>query len=262
MPEATGPVSIHDVMPETLEAVAGLLALAGRAGWARVTLLVVPGLDWDTAGIARLRHWQAEGHQLAGHGWRHHVEAIRGLRHHLHSRLISRHVAEHLALDAEGILALMRRCHAWFPAHGLAAPTLYVPPAWALGPLPAARLGAQPFRRVETLAGIRDARSGRLEASPLLGYEADGRLRAAALRSSNALARALARWRQPRLALHPFDGELALAPDLAADLYRFAASGDRASKKTPGRGARPGAAPRTARRPTSPPRTGGSPRPS
>lgn len=231
MPEATdpvtGPVSIHDVMPETLEPVAGLLALARRAGWARVTLLVVPGLDWDAGGIARLRRWQAEGHQLAGHGWRHQAEALRGLRHRLHSRLLSRQVAEHLALDPGGILALMRRCHAWFPAQGLAAPTLYVPPAWALGPLPVSRLAAQPFRRVETLAGIRDARSGRLRVSPLLGYEADSRRRAAALRGSNALARGLARWRQPRIALHPFDGHLALARDLVADLYRFADPGGR-----------------------------------
>lgn len=257
MPEATDPltgsVSIHDVMPETLEPVAGLLALAQRAGWARVTLLVVPGLDWDATGIARLRRWQAEGHRLAGHGWRHQAETLRGLRHRLHSRLLSRQVAEHLALDAEGILALMRRCHAWFPAQGLAAPTLYVPPAWALGPLPASRLAAQPFRRVETLAGIRNARNGRLRVSPLLGYEADSRRRIAALRGSNALARGLARWRQPRLALHPFDGHLPLARDLVADLYRFAGS----QRKTPGRWSRPGVLRGRACRPTSPPRTGG-----
>jgi len=225
MPEGAPVLSIHDVMPQTLDPVAELLRLASDAGWSRVTLLVVPGLGWNAGGIARLRRWQADGHELAGHGWRHRAAAIRGPYHWLHGRLLSRQVAEHLALDGEGILALMRRCHDWFPAHGLVPPVRYVPPAWALGALPRARLAAQPFREVETLAGVHDARSGVLHRSPLLGYEADTPARALALRCSNVLTRRLARWRPPRIALHPFDRRLSLARDLSADLDRFAGAG-------------------------------------
>lgn len=222
MPEPAGWLSIHDVMPETLPQVARLLAAAEDAGWRRVTLLVVPGRAWTPDTLARLRAWQRAGHRLAGHGWRHRVDAVRGLRHHLHSRLISRDVAEHLALDADGILALMRRCHGWFQAAGLRPPRLYVPPAWALGALPRRRLNEQPFRLVETLGGVHDLRRRRWRPWPLLGYEADTPGRARALRLANAAARRLGRRCRPRLALHPFDERLALARDLGGDLARFA----------------------------------------
>ncbi|PWG62029.1 DUF2334 domain-containing protein [Spiribacter halobius] len=224
MPEAAGWLSIHDVMPETLTRVTRLLALAEAADWRRVTLLVVPGRAWPPAALDRLRAWQQAGHRLAGHGWRHRVDAVRGLRHRLHSRLISRDVAEHLARDADGILTLMRDCHGWFEEVGLRAPRLYVPPAWALGPVPRRRLAEQPFRFVETLAGVYDTRRSRCTPLPLLGYEADTPGRARALRLGNAAARLLARRRRPRLALHPFDDRLALAGDLAADMARFAPS--------------------------------------
>lgn len=223
MPEAPGHLSIHDVMPETLPECARLLDAAQAAGFHRVTLLVVPGRAWDEAGLGLLRRWQAQGHRLAGHGWRHRASRIAGVRHRLHSQLISRNVAEHLALDAAGILALMRRCHRWFVHAGLRPPHLYVPPAWALGPIPRRRLAGQPFRFVETLGGIHDLRRGRWTPRPLLGYQADTPKRAATLRVVNAAARGITRWGpRPRLALHPADDRLALAADLQADLQRFA----------------------------------------
>ncbi len=59
--------------------------------------------------------------------------ARRSAYHRLHAALISRDVAEHLSRPAHELVALVHRCHGWFAAHGLPAPTLYVPPAWALG---------------------------------------------------------------------------------------------------------------------------------
>jgi len=182
-------LSIHDVMPETLAPVAALIARCRGHGWPPPTLLVVPGRDWDRAGIAQLQRWQADGHRLAGHGWRHAIDGFGGIKHRLHSALISRRVAEHLSLDAEGILALMGRCHDWFAQQGLTADGLYVPPAWALGAVPLRRLNEQPFSAVETLRGIYSCADGRWRYRGLLGYEAGNRFQKAALQISNAVNR-------------------------------------------------------------------------
>ena len=224
MPDAKGVralVSVHDVMPETLERVQRILDLCAAINPAPLTLLVVPGLDWDRAGIERLRAWQAQGHRLAGHGWLHRVERFGGLAHRLHGLLISRRVAEHLALDPPRIADLIRRCHAWFPDQGLAAPDLYVPPAWALGSIPPRDLARLPFLRYEVLAGVRDAAS-RLRPIPLLGYEADTPARVPVIRLWNVLNRARAGSRGwLRVAIHPRDPGLALGTDLARDLRRY-----------------------------------------
>ena len=156
-------VSIHDVMPETLDKVDDILQrLAGTVTLTpgTVTLLVVPGRDWSADDIAVLRRWADAGHELAGHGWVHEVEHIRGIRHRLHSLFISRNVAEHLALDARGICRLVEDCHGWFVRKGLPAPTMYVPPAWAMGRIGTDDLEKLPFRYYETLSGIYDAEAG------------------------------------------------------------------------------------------------------
>ncbi len=214
-------LSIHDVMPTTLARVGSLIALCKACGWPPPVLLVVPGADWDVGGIATLRQWQADGHELAGHGWHHRIERYGGAWHRLHGALISRDVAEHLALDAEGILSLMRRCHAWFEAQGLVPGELYVPPAWALGALPRARLNEQPFGSVETLQGIYTVASGRWHHRALLGYEAGNRFQYRALQISNALNRLRAPQAGLRIGLHPQDAQLPLAGAMRRDLRRF-----------------------------------------
>lgn len=213
-------ISVHDVMPETLERVAKILERLDDVGvGGRATLLVVPGKDWSDEGIALLRKWASEGHELAGHGWTHKADRINGLRHWLHARLISRNVAEHLALDEQGIRQLVADCHAWFGKMALPAPSLYVPPAWAMGSIDRAGLRELPFRYYETLSGIYDTEADEFIRSPLLGFEADTWLRAASLRLFNALNRMLAGVRgQLRLAIHPRDFELFLAGDLERSL--------------------------------------------
>ena len=209
-------VSIHDVMPETLNEVDDILRRIADAGMpGTVTLLVVPGRNWSEDDIAVLRRWADDGHELAGHGWVHEVERLRGVSHRLHSLFISRNVAEHLALDEQGIRTLIEDCHGWFERMGLPAPAMYVPPAWAMGRIDTADLRELPFRYYETLSGIYDAATDTMTRIPLVGFEADTRLRAALLRLFNAGNRWLANRRgQLRLAIHPQDFRLHLADDL------------------------------------------------
>lgn len=213
-------LSIHDVMPETLDRVAEQLAMIDRRCPGPVTLLVVPGKAWTDADIARVRGWAAEGHVLAGHGWSHRAARVRGLRHRLHSLFVSRDCAEHLALDGDGIVDLMTRNRRWFEEHDLPLPELYVPPAWALGPVEAAALEPTGFKRVETMSGYLDIASGRLRHSALIGFEAASTWQIPALKLSNAFNRILAaRW-PLRVALHPDDHRLPLAGDLETWLKR------------------------------------------
>lgn len=111
----TALLSVHDVMPRTLPAVEDTLELIESLGLVRPTLLIVPGLGWTSEQLEQLRAWAAAGYPLAAHGWIHRARRIRGLRHRMHSALISRNAAEHLSLNRQQLLALMRRSYHWFP---------------------------------------------------------------------------------------------------------------------------------------------------
>jgi predicted deacetylase len=213
-------LSIHDVMPETLDRVDEQLALIDRHCPGPVTLLVVPGRPWSDNDLGRLRAWVERGHRLAGHGWTHRARCIRGIRHRLHSLLVSRDCAEHLALGRAEIIELMSRNRRWFEEHGLPAPALYVPPAWALGPVRAVDLRPTGFTRVETMSGYLDVASGTFRRSALVGFEAASAWQVPVLKASNALNRLLARRWPLRVALHPDDHRLPLAGDLEATLRR------------------------------------------
>ncbi len=209
-------VSIHDVMPETLSRTELIFEQLEQAGLVPVTLLVVPGVGWRDAQIHRLKDMTDAGAELAGHGWCHRVEQIRGLKHWLHSRLISRRAAEHLALSRFGILRLMLRNYAWFDRHDLRQPTLYVPPAWAMGQVPYALLNRLPFEQYETLAGVYCVREQRLRRLPIAGFETDTVFRAASVAGLNQLNRIWSRLshRAVRLGIHPHDFDLKLAGSL------------------------------------------------
>tara|TARA_B100001540_G_scaffold40115_1_gene35570 strand:+ start:676 stop:1413 length:738 start_codon:yes stop_codon:yes gene_type:complete len=208
--------SIHDVMPHNLDRVEAILEEFDRAGLRPVTLLVVPGLDWQARDLQRLRAMLQRGHELAGHGWHHRMAPPRSLYQRLHSALLSRGVAEHLPLDEASVVELVQRCQRWFGEHALPAPALYVPPAWALGRIAPARLDGCGFRYIETLAGIHDLHARRLYRLPLVGFEADTAVRAAFLRGFNAVNRGVASARGVlRLGVHPRDRQLRLRRDLA-----------------------------------------------
>ncbi|MEJ2631785.1 MAG: DUF2334 domain-containing protein [Acidihalobacter sp.] len=207
-------LSLHDVCPATLErteALASRIETLGR----RATLLVIPDADWDETGLARLRALHGRGHDLAGHGWTHHTARWGGLAHRIHGWMISNRVAEHLAEDAAGRERIIRRCHAWFAENGLPEPSLYVPPAWAMGRIPSRRLQQLPFRYYETLGGIYSSGDTRFTRLPLAGFEADRPWRAHVLRLSNAVNRRLARDTiRLRIAIHPWDLDGPLRTDL------------------------------------------------
>ncbi|MDZ7792027.1 MAG: polysaccharide deacetylase family protein [Xanthomonadales bacterium] len=213
-------ISIHDVMPETLERVAEQLSLIDQFCPGPVTLLIVPGRDWASGDLDRLREWLAAGHELAGHGWTHRARCIRGLKHRLHSLFVSRDCAEHLALESAGIVELMTRNRQWFLQHELPAPELYVPPAWALGRVGADDLQQTGFARVETMSGYLDIASGEFSRAALVGFEAASAWQIPILKISNTLNRLLARRLPLRVALHPNDHRLPLAEDLKRTLAR------------------------------------------
>jgi len=208
-------LSMHDVAPETLDRVEACLNLLTEKGTGPCMLLVIPGKLWSADDLNRLRRWQDQGHVLAGHGWHHEISAYGGWFHRLHSLTISRRVAEHLSLDAEGIEQLIRQCAEWFPAHGFEVPEHYVPPAWAMGAISPEQLKRLPFRTYEYFRGVYDSGTERFVTCPLVGFEADTWLRAAACRLFNAVNL----WVRPgqgplRISLHPHDLHLRLRADL------------------------------------------------
>lgn len=209
-------------MPETLGLVDQLINRIPPAAQPGVVLLVVPGRNWRPSDIARLARWQHKGLELAGHGWYHHARHIKSLYHRWHARFISRQAAEHLSLSRPALCQLLADNHDWFKQHNLTPPTLYVPPAWALGPLRRVDLAASPFRYFETTSGIYDSETTNGTGKrllPLIGYEADTSGRKYGVRLWNALNKTLASEHRPlRLSLHPYDAELHLAEDLVRDL--------------------------------------------
>lgn len=215
-------VTLHDVAPGVLDSCLATLDALRDRGVVAVTLLVVPGLDWSDADLDVLRRLQRAGHPLAGHGWVHRAGDRRTLYHRLHGLVISRDEAEHLSRSTAELRALVSRCHAWFADVGLGSPDFYVPPAWAMGRLSRDDLDALPFRYYETQTGIYDSERRVFRRLPVVGYLADTRTRAVALRLSNAFNRAVARvLRRPlRVSIHPPDLDLHLADRLLALVER------------------------------------------
>jgi len=215
-------VSIHDVMPSTLANVERIIDTLAQHNIPTATLLIVPGKPWRAAQLDQLRRYGRQGYELAGHGWYHQVDTFGGLVHRLHGLLISKKVAEHLALDASGITQLVARCYSWFEEHDLPAPRLYVPPAWAMGRISKSQLMQLPFRYYEFFSGIYDSETGRMQRMPLVGYEADAWYRALFVAMWNRINFGSAHQRCLRFSIHPNDFELYLQKNLTRDLQRIA----------------------------------------
>lgn len=218
----TALLSIHDVMPETLTAVDRLLLMLGQIPPHSITLLVVPGRSWQQTDLDWLHRQQNRGYRLAGHGWLHYCDKPRSAYHRLHSLFLSRNVAEHLSLSRSGVHKLIARCHAWFAEQGLHSPTLYVPPAWAMGDIGRPLLQALPFSQYETLQGVYHSDRDLFQTLPLAGYEADTATRALLLRVFNEYHRRRAAYAglPLRIGIHPYDLQHHLAADLLQDIER------------------------------------------
>lgn len=214
-------VSIHDVMPHTLPQVQHCLNQCAQHGIESVYLLVVPGLAWQEDQIEQLHLWSGSGHQIVGHGWLHRCRSIKRIYHRLHSVMISRDVAEHLALDAEEIVELMIRCRVWFSSVSLPTPRFYVPPAWALGQISEQQLKQTGFDYIESNRGIYHVGLNQWKTCGLLGYEADTHWRAMAIKAWNGGNRGITPLDTiMRLSIHPYDFGLKLSADLHSDLSR------------------------------------------
>lgn len=208
-------LSIHDVAPHTLGKVGQMLARLQDWKTGPAMLLLIPGLNWTEEELATVRGWQSQGHVLAGHGWLHRISSYGGWYHRLHSWTLSRDVAEHLSLSEEGIVELITRCASWFTEHGFEVPEHYVPPAWAMGRVSKNRLQALPFQTYEFFGGVYHAEQRHFYRCPLVGFEADTRLRALTCRWFNRLNLHKKSGEGPlRISLHPFDLDLFLKRDL------------------------------------------------
>ncbi len=210
-------VSLHDVMPETLLQTTETIRFLEKSRVYPLTLLVSPGRKWSARDIADLKAFEKSGYDLAGHGWRHEVYCFATWRHRLHGRFISRREAEHFPLTPKQIAGMITDCYRWFERCNLNKPVLYVPPAWALGSVPRQKIKKLPFRYVETLTGVYDAKKDVFRLLPATGYMADTPFRAAALQLINRINR-LAPLAPLRIAVHPFDIHLPLARDLKRHL--------------------------------------------
>lgn len=218
-------ISIHDVMPQTLSRVGIFLDCLQRFPANNICLLVVPGRQWQPEQIRQLHHWQQQGYELAGHGWRHEVTQVRGLYHTLHSRLVSRSAAEHLPLDTDEIAGLIDGSYRWFQQQGLAEPELYVPPAWAMGSIRCSQLQTLPYRYYEFQSGLYDSNKDRFRYLPLAGFEAQRRWQVPVLRLWNRINHWLATSAHPlRLSIHPYDLDYYLGKAVLDSLAQVTAS--------------------------------------
>jgi predicted deacetylase len=216
-------VSVHDVMPHTLEHVQPILHTLEEFEIHPISLLIVPDSGWSDCNLNVLHKLQNAGYELVGHGWKHQCFGPKTFTHTLHSLALSRNVAEHLSLNPHQIAELIDRCFQWFLQVGLHPPTLYVPPAWAMGRISRQRLADLPFRRYEYLTGIYEADTARFFHMPLVGYEADTWDRVWSLRLLNTLNHGIARLsgRPLRVVIHPYDFTLRLASDLHSLLKSY-----------------------------------------
>jgi hypothetical protein len=204
-------------MPQTLPKAIKILGFLEENKVFPVTMLVVPGMSWPAADIRILKSLQDSGYELAGHGWKHQAEMIHCKRHRIHAKLISRSEAEHLSLSPEKIASIINDCYHWFESAGLNSPSLYVPPAWAMGNLSKKTLKALPFRFYETQTGIYDSDAGVFYPLPVAGYMADNRFRTQVLKVTNLICR-LPFFNLFRIAIHPYDMDLPLENHLKKHL--------------------------------------------
>lgn len=217
-----GIVSVHDVMPETFVDCMYLVDRLRTLKVEPITLLVVPGRQWSKTQVVTLKQLQRDGVILAGHGWMHCVDTINTTYHRIHSLILSRHVAEHLSRSSAEIRQLMLNNYNWFSDHGFVPPTLYVPPAWAMGKLTRDELPDLPFSYFETLLAVYDVKQKIEHKLPIVGYEADTKFRSMALRLWNSSNETLAvSQKKPlRIGIHPRDHHHRLRDDIWSQISR------------------------------------------
>ena len=175
--------------------------------------MVIPGLDWKFHQIKKLKLWQNSGIEIAAHGWKHEAQEKKSLYHKIHGFIMSANCAEHLSKNKQEIIELVNESYNWFIDNGLKKPTLYVPPAWALGKVKKEELYQFNFTHFECTTGM--FHKQKYSFLPLLGFEENILLGALLRRFFNSLNFILARFTGViRIAIHPNDFNLYLKKDL------------------------------------------------
>ena len=208
-------ISIHDVSPKNFDKIIGIIRyLYDKHNIKKITLLIIPGLQWDYNQIKTFKEWQNNQNiELASHGWIHESNPIRSIHHYFHSKLISDDCAEHLSLSKSSIIKLMNNSYSWFINKELAPPTLYVPPAWALGNINKKDLSSLPFNEIETISGVYI--NNKFIFIPLIGFETKNYFRFIVVKISNFINYLLyGIFGLIRIAIHPDDFNLLLRKDI------------------------------------------------
>tara|TARA_A100000164_G_scaffold46823_1_gene35282 strand:- start:102 stop:806 length:705 start_codon:yes stop_codon:yes gene_type:complete len=198
-------ISIHDIMPHTLDKIKIIIKKLEKVKCSPPTLLVVPGKNWNKNDINFLKTIQKYGYEIAGHGWYHETKNISTIYHKLHSNFISRNVAEHLSLSNKEIIILMNDCLEWFEKNQFQKPITYVPPAWALGKISKKDISNSSYKIIETLSGIYF--EGKFKRMPLVGYETDNLFRVITVSFINFLSEKISVYTNTplRISIHPND---------------------------------------------------------
>jgi predicted deacetylase len=162
-------VSIHDVAPPFESDIDAILARLKALGISRCSLLVVPDyhgtgrIDDNPAWAARLKRWQADGHEIILHGYFHRVEAKGSpdLQSAFLRNVYTASESEFLELDFAEATSRLRRGMEVFESVGLATKG-FVAPAWLMGDEAFKAIGKAGFEYTNTLKKIIDLKTGRV----------------------------------------------------------------------------------------------------
>jgi predicted deacetylase len=161
-------VSIHDVAPPFAKQIDAILYRLKQLGVPRCSLLVVPDYhgggraDRNPAWVAKLKSWQAEGHEMVLHGYFHRVEenGSPDLKNALLRNVYTASESEFLELDGPEAAKRLKLGLEVLGNAGL-APKGFVAPAWLMNGQVLKALGELGFEYTNTLKKIIDLKSGR-----------------------------------------------------------------------------------------------------
>ena len=202
-------VSLHDLHPGSLAAIAEQRRLLSEWGVARRSVLVVPefhhGARFEAIGDA-VRAWQGEGDETVLHGYYHDIAGQKERAANLFwTRLYTNGEAEFLALSADEARARLERGRRELEGEGLAVRG-FIAPAWLMAPHLTALLAGMGFAHTTTVGRFFFLKEGRSAASQSLCWSTRAAWRRVCSLAWNGrlLERSLEN-RLLRISLHPDD---------------------------------------------------------
>jgi predicted deacetylase len=231
-------VSIHDVSPAWVDEVEAALALCSRHGM-KPALLVVPNfhgghaLDRHPRFAERLRHLQAQGHEVFLHGYYHQARRhADGLPHGQQGRpgrlgwLFAQHIvsggeAEFRDVSRTEAAERLDAGHSLLTNLGLTMDG-FVAPAWAMTPWLLPMLKERGFAFCEDHLRIYDLQRDVTRASVVLNYASRSPGRLLSTVAYCRVAKHARRFVPARIAIHPADMRFALLRHELESLLRWA----------------------------------------